>query len=359
MNISIIGAAGGVGRELVVQLLRDSVLDRHETLQLIGADPHSAHPHLLQGLRADVLDAYAEIAPNVDVSDDVERISGDIVVMAAGHTIAPGPATIDHASRDDLALGNLPIFERFAAALGAQRRAVPPVVIVVTNPVELGVSVFCRHLPRDYVVGMGAHSDTLRFRAEIAQDLGLRRQRVHGYVVGEHGAGLVPLWSSVRVSGLSADEWQAALREKLKPLPAAEFSDAIAREMTAVVSLLRDNPHDGPARAYARIATLPPDLRVVLKPLVTQYTEAKTVVATAHATADLVEWLVRGQTVEIAAQVQHDGENGLRGPCGARLVLGGNVEQLLPLDTCSDDEIALLRASNAAVQRKIAQWNAK
>ena len=63
MNISIIGASGGVGREIVVQLLRDRVLEGRETLQLIGGDPHSAHPHLLQGFRADLLDAYSEIAP--------------------------------------------------------------------------------------------------------------------------------------------------------------------------------------------------------------------------------------------------------------------------------------------------------
>ncbi len=357
MNISIIGASGGVGREIVIKLLRDRVLEGRETLQLIGGDPHSAHPHLLQGFRADLLDAYSEVAPQIEVVNDLEAMSGDIVVMTAGRTFATSPESVVHASRDELAAGNLPIFERFAAALAAQKRAVPPVVIIVTNPVELGVSVFSQALPRDYVIGMGAHSDSLRFRAEIAQDLGIRRQRVQGYVVGEHGAGLVPLWSSVRVSGLSADEWQAALRDKIKPLPAAEFPGAVARELKHLVSLLHDDPHDGPARAYEHIATLPPDLRVVLKPLTTHYTEAKTVVATAHAAVDLVEWILQGHSVEIAAQFQHDGENGLSGPFGARMVLAGKVEQILPLDGYTDDEISLLRASHAAVQDKIAQWH--
>lgn len=356
MNISIIGASGGVGREIVVQLVRDRLLESSETLQLVGGDPHSAHPHLLEGFRADLLDAYSEIAPQIEVINDVEQISGDVVVMTAGRTFATSPETVLHASRDELALGNLPIFEHVAAALGAQQRSVPPVVIIVTNPVELGVEVFCRYLPRAYVLGMGAHSDSLRFRAEIAQDLGIRRQRVQGYVVGEHGGGLVPLWSSVRVFGLDADAWQAALREKLKPLPAADFPAAVGRELAALVALLHDDPYDGPVRAYQRIATLPPDLRVVLKPFVTHYTEAKTIVATAHATVDLVEWIVQCHSVEIAAQVQHEGENGLHGPCGARLVLADRVEQILPLDTCSADEIALLRTSNAAVQGKIAQW---
>ena len=356
MKISIVGASGGVGREIVVQLIRDRVLQGRETLQLIGGDPHSPHPHLLKGFRADLLDAYAEIAPEIEVVDDLEKMDGDIVVMTAGRTFATAPETVNHASRDELAAGNLPIFERFALALAAQQREVPPVAIIVTNPVELGVSAFARHLPRAYVIGMGAHSDSLRFRAEIAADLGIRRQRVQGNGVGEHGAGLVPLWSSVRVSGLAPAQWQAALRDKIKPVPAPEFPATVAREMKAMVAFLHDDPHEGPARAYEHISTLSPDLRVVLKPLVTHYTEAKTVVATAHAAVDLVEWISRGFSVEIAAQFEHDGENGLTGPCGTRLILSGKVEQVLPLDNLTPDELALLTSSHDAIQGKVAQW---
>lgn len=357
MNISLIGASGGVGREIAVQLVRDRILEGRETLQLVGGDHHSVHPHLLHGFRADLLDACAEIAPNIEVVSDAAQITGDIVVMTAGRTFATSPETVNHASRDELAAGNLPIFEHYAQALGAQKRPVPPVVIVVTNPVELGVHVCTRYLPRDYVIGMGAHSDSLRFRAEIAADLGIRRQRVQGYVVGEHGMGLVPLWSSVRVSGFTTDEWQNALREKIKPVPTEEFPQTVAREMKHLVQLLQDDPHGGPARAYEHIATLSPDLRVAVKPLATHYTEAKTVVATAHATVDLVEWLLQGHSVEIAAQFQHEGENDLHGPCGARLIIAGKVEQLLPWDNYTAAEASLLRNAHAGVQAKIAQWN--
>ncbi len=115
MNIAIIGVSGGVGRELAIQLVRDHTLENNETLQLIGGDPHSPHPHLLQGLRADLLDAYSEIAPEIEVIDDLAAIRGDIVVMAAGLTFATSPGQISHASRDELAANNLPIFERFAS----------------------------------------------------------------------------------------------------------------------------------------------------------------------------------------------------------------------------------------------------
>ncbi len=266
MNISIIGASGGVGREIAVQLVRDRILEGRETLQFVGGDHHSAHPHLLHGFRADLLDACAEIAPNIEVVSDAAQITGDIVVMTAGRTFATAPESVAHASRDELAAGNLPIFEHYAQAIAAQKRAVPPVMIIVTNPVELGVQVCTKYLPRDYVIGMGAHSDSLRFRAEIAADLGIRRQRVQGYVVGEHGMGLVPLWSSVRVSGFTAEQWQTALREKIKPVPVEEFPAAVLRETKHLVQLLHDDPHNGPARAYEHIASLSPDLRVAVKP---------------------------------------------------------------------------------------------
>ena len=132
---------------------------------------------------------------------------GDIVILTAGRTFATSPTQINHASRDELALGNLPIFQHCAQAIARATLKTAPLVIVVTNPVELGVQIFTQHLPRENVIGMGAHSDSLRFRQEIASDLKVRRQRVHGYVVGEHGSGLVPLWSSVRVSGLAEAEW--------------------------------------------------------------------------------------------------------------------------------------------------------
>ncbi len=354
MNISIIGASGGVGREIAIQLIRDRHLEPHETLQLVDANPHSAHPHLLHGLRADLLDAHAEIAPQIAVANDVESVNGDIVIMTAGRTFATAPTQINHASRDELALGNLPIFEQCAQAVARRAQDTLPLVIIVTNPVELGVQIFTRHLPRESVIGMGAHSDSLRFRQEIAADLGVRRQRVHGYVVGEHGAGLVPLWSSARVSGFALADWAAYCERTATP--AADFPTILGEETKRIVGMLHDDTQSGPLRAYEHIATLSPDLRVALKPLTTHYTEAKTVVATSHATVDLVEAVLQGASIEVAAQYQHEGESGLRGPCGARLIVADKVEQLLPLDGCTEEEMALIRASSCAVQSKIEQW---
>lgn len=354
MNLSVIGASGSVGREIAIQLVRDHTLAGNETLQLIGGDPHSPHPHLVEGLRADLLDAYAEIAPEIQVEEDLTAINGDVVVMTAGQTFPRTAEQIGHASRDDLAANNLVVFERFARAL-AVNRAEPPLCVIVTNPVELGVHVFSQHLPREYVIGMGAHSDSLRFRAEIAGDLGVRRQRVQGYVVGEHGAGMVPLWSSVRLAGIPEQQRSSVLKN-LKPIAPEEFPARLAEETKRLVALLQEAGQDGPARAYEFIATLSPELRVALKPIATHYTEAKTIVATAHAALDLIVWILQGRAVEVSVQYQHCGENGIYGPFGARVIMAGKVEQLLPVENYSPGELDLIRAGNATIKDKMERW---
>jgi malate dehydrogenase len=356
VNISIIGAAGGVGREIAIQLVRDHTLENNETLQLIGGDPHSPHPHLLQGLRADLLDAYAEIAPEIEVIDDLTAIKADLVIMTAGETFATAPEQIGHASRDELAASNFPIFERFARSVAAITRAEPPLCIIVSNPVELAVHVFAEHLPREYVVGMGSHSDSLRFRAEIACDLGVRRQRVQGYVVGEHGAGMVPLWSSVGVAGMPELKADHLLEQRLKAIPAEEFPDRLAEATKRFVTVLREGGQDGLARAYSYIDTLPPELRVALKPLATHYTEAKTIVGTAHATLDLIRWILHGRAVEVSVQYQHRGERDCDVPFGARVIMAGKVEQLLSTENYTSAELALMRLSQATIRAKLDQW---
>ncbi|HOB62530.1 MAG TPA: malate dehydrogenase [Candidatus Competibacteraceae bacterium] len=356
MDISVIGASGACGREIVIQLIRDRLLEQREILQLVASNPHSSHPYWLHGFRADLQDAYAEIIPQLDVTDDPGAIIGDVVIMAGGATIAADPQGNGIASRDALAACNRPVFERFAQALGAARRHSPPVVIVVTNPVELGVHLFAQHLPRDCVLGMGAHSDSLRFRWEIAHDLGIRRQLVRGYMLGEHGAGMVPLWSSVRVHGLTRAEWTATERRLRRGVDTADFPAVLAAEQQRLVEMLQQNPVSGPAEALRHVATLPPDLRVALKPFAIHYTAAKTLEATANATLELVRAICEGRPTEIVAQYQHAGEAGLHVPFGARLIVAGAVERWIPIEGYWREEMELIQHSAEGIQAKLTRW---
>lgn len=357
MDVSIVGASGGCGREIVTQIVQQRLLENREILQLVGSNPRSSRPHLLHGFRADLQDAYAEIIPELNVTDDPEKIIGDVVVVTGGQTFSTAPSEIGAASRDVLAKANVAVFERFARSLAHTRGECPPVVIIVTNPVELGVAIFSQYLPRTHVIGMGAYSDSARFRWEIASDLGIRRQRVRGYVLGEHGNGMVPIWSSVRVQGMTDREWRLVEPTLRRGLRIEEYPAALLAHQRRLIEMIASDPKNGAIRALHSIRDLPPDLRVPLKPFAIHYTDAKTQTATAAATVELVKAVLEGRRVEVSAQYMHQGENGLHGPCGGRVLLAGTVLRVMPdRDEMTDAERALVERSAQAIQEKIHQW---
>jgi malate dehydrogenase len=357
MDVSIVGASGGCGREIVTQIVQQRLLENREILQLVGSNPRSSRPHLLHGFRADLQDAYAEIVPELNVTDDPEKIIGDVVVIAGGQTFSTAPSEIGAASRDVLARANVAVFERFARSLARTRGECPPVVIIVTNPVELGVAVFAEHLPRTHVIGMGAYSDSARFRWEIASDLGIRRQRVRGYMLGEHGNGMVPIWSSVRVQGMTDREWRLLEPALRRGLRTEDYPAALLAHQRRLIDMIASDPQNGALKALHSIRDLPPDLRVPLKPFAIHYTDAKTQTATAAATVELVKAVLEGRRVEVSAQYMHQGENGLHGPCGGRVLLAGTVLRVMPdRDEMTEAERTLVERAAQAIQEKITQW---
>jgi malate dehydrogenase len=312
MDVSIIGASGDCGREIVTQLLVSRSISPSERLQLVGrVEGQSAQ--VLAGLCSDLNDAYAEMAPELDVALHPEDIVGDVIVMAAGATVG-GKIT----SRAELARTNLALFETYAKAI-AQHGHGHEVIIIVTNPVELAVEVFSRYLGRHRVIGIGAYSDSLRFRREIANDLGIRRQLVQGFVAGEHGENIVPLWSSVRVQGMDTEELEASLHRLRQGRSLRQFPAELAQEKKGIFEHLhRGEIHE----AYAWVDRLPPDLRVVLKPYVTHLSGAKTISATANVTVDLLKTLLDGREAVISGQVQLSGEfYGIQTPFGVPIIV--------------------------------------
>ena len=104
MDVSVIGASGDCGREIVSQLVAAGVLSPTERLQLVGRTGGRSS-QILYGLCSDLNDAYAENAPMLDVALAPEEIVADVIVMAAGATVSG-----DITSRAELASINLPIF---------------------------------------------------------------------------------------------------------------------------------------------------------------------------------------------------------------------------------------------------------
>ena len=350
MDISVIGAGGAIGREIVAQLVAGRVLRPTERLQLVGRRG-GASERVLYGLRSDLTDAYAENAPQMDIALGPEEVVGDILVMAAGAT--PGAGAGGVMSRDDVAQANLPVFDELARAVARYGQG-REVVLMVTNPVELGVTVMARHLGARRVIGIGAYSDSLRFRREIAADLGVPRQLVSGYVAGEHGTNLVPLWSSVRVYGLDDAETEQAVRTLRGGGTAADFPDRVEAARESIRPLFLSDTR----AAFEAIEAMPPDVRVQLRPEMTHLSGARTVMATANVTVDMVRQMMEGREMSVAGQVMLEGEGvyGIRGVMGIPLIVShqGVVRVLAP--PVWQEEARALHEASAGISEKIARW---
>jgi malate dehydrogenase len=336
-----------VGREIAHLILAERLLRCDQRLLLVG-NPHGPSASSSFGFAADLLDAYAESSPVIDVTLSADEVRGDLIIMAAGGTI-PADKGVGRVSRDFLGEQNAPVFERYASAL-AENGHGNEIVICVSNPNELAVAVFAKHLGRKRVIGMGAFLDSMRFRREIALDLGVQRQTVHGFIAGEHGLNLVPLWSGIHVYGLRED----ALNKKLDQIRKGFTTERFPRDVSVAVSRLAPLIEKGRIRdAYELVDGYPPDFRVALKPFVTHYSGSKTVTGTARATVELIRMITLGSDALISGQIGLEGEfHGIRGTIGVPFVIGNQgVDRVIELELSPEEKNLLIRCAESVRQK--------
>ena len=343
MDIAVIGPCGDVGRQIVQQIVVERLLQCEERLVLI-ANPEGASARSAYGLAADLADAYSEIAPKVEVVLDPRETHADLVVVAAGATPASSPDA-SPMTRDALAARNAPMFHRHAEAIAGQGQG-HEIVLCISNPNELAVAVFAEHLGRRRVIGIGAFLDSLRFRQEIATDLGVRRQRVHAFIAGEHGSNLVPLWSTVHVHGFDSEALSTELLRIRKGIDPSDFRDAVESAMREIEALIGS----GRIRdAYAAVERHAPDVRVVIRPFITHYSGAKTVIGTARATMEFLRTITLGSDALVSGQIALDGEvYDIRGTVGVPFVVGNlGVDRVFELPLTEAERSQLCNCATA------------
>ena len=354
MDVAILGASGDCGRAIAGQLVAERLLSTTERLQLVGRRG-GASASILHGLVSDLTDAYAEHVPYLDVALDPEDIVADLWVVAAGGTVPPNVGQAKGGTRGGLAAANAPVMRDYAQALAKYGQGTE-IVIVVSNPVELGVAYFAEAIGRERVIGIGAYSDTLRFRREIAAALGVRRQRVSGFMLGEHGDAQVPIWSSVQVHGMAPDELAATVARLRHGATLDDFTEICTSERKLVTEMLSKGQV---AEAFERVDSLAPDVRVVVKPYVTHLSGSKTVLATASVTVDLVRTLLDGREVLVAGQAMLEGDfYGLHGPLGVPVVAGTNGISRVVEIPLTDREHARMADISRRLQEQVGGWMA-
>lgn len=166
----------------------------------------------------------------------------DVCIVTAGIARKPGM------SRDDLLAVNAKIMKSVAEAL--KTHAPNSFVIVVSNPLDAMVTLCQKEtgFPTARVVGMAGVLDSARYRAFLAEELGVSCTSIEALVLGGHGDDMVPVRSNTTVSGIPISHF-------VKP----ERLDAIeARVRTAggeIVALLKEgSAYYSPAAAALQMA---------------------------------------------------------------------------------------------------------
>jgi malate dehydrogenase len=340
MRLAIIGATGSCGRQVAAQLLDRGILPAEGSLHLIG-HAGGAHESELWGLRADLLDAFSDHAPHIEVGTDVAASDAEVVVMMAGATV-----TQETTDRSQLAATNYRIFTETAADVA--RMSEEPTVVVQSNPVELAIELFAGVVSRHRIIGAAAWSDSLRFRREIAAELGVKRPLVDAEMWGQHGDHLVPMWSGVRARGVEQSRIDDVVGRATSGRHVTQLPDEIRSIREHVVKLITRGEI---AEAYGFIHTQQPDVRAAIKPLFTHFTAGRTTeLATAHAVADVVSFLAGGVRATIPAQVVLDNEwPGLSGPLAVPVLVDPRGWSQVVTQKITDDEQDALATAMAAV----------
>ena len=314
MKMAIIGASGDVGRMVILSLIQRGLLGPSDRLQLVGRSEGPSF-RVLYGFKSDILDGLMESAPHMEVIVNPSEIDAEIVVMAAG--VAFSDIGGKKLSRESLQSANVKISNKVASLIARTGRS--PIIVVTTHPIEAVVKAFGKYFQRDKVLGVGAHMDSLRFRREIAEALGIDRGRIQALVIGEHGPEMIPLWSSVRIEGMDERERKAKIIELAsRPEDVVWPNTYEAGEKT--LALLEEK---GPLQAFDHIHGLPIEMRTQVRSWAAHYTGAKTTVGPAMATVELLEKIILDKRELVSCQIKLQGDFcGLNGIFGTPVILG-------------------------------------
>ncbi len=189
-KIVVLGA-GNIGGSLAQRLAEADLAREVVLVDIVDGLP--------QGKALDIAESapIAGFSTRVSGSTSLDALRGaDVVVETAGLARKPGM------SRSDLLEKNASIVGAHADAV---RAAAPEAVcVVVTNPVDVMTSYFRERsgLSPARVFGESGTLDAARFRAFVAEAVGVAPRDVTAFVLGTHGDTMVPILSLSSVGGV-------------------------------------------------------------------------------------------------------------------------------------------------------------
>ncbi len=200
-KITVIGA-GNVGATISYTLVAKEIASE---IVMIDINTDKA-----MGEALDIRQGVPFASPcNVYAGSYEDARGSDIVIITSGVARKPGQ------TRLDLAQTNINILKSIAEQLtkhtennGSDKKTV---YLIVSNPVDVLTYAFCKFtgIEESRVIGSGTVLDSARLRARISEYCGnIDRNKVHAYVIGEHGDSMVIPWSLANVSHNTVEEYQ-------------------------------------------------------------------------------------------------------------------------------------------------------
>jgi L-lactate dehydrogenase len=188
LQVGIIGV-GGVGIATASAIVMRGLASR---VTLYSRDGTAAEGLALDFMHARPLLSHIEVRGRSMEDIDLE----DILIITAGHHTQPGETRLDTLRE------NLAVMDEVATAI--ENEAMPRIVIVVTNPLDVLTEFLTRRWAGRYVsvMGSGTALETLRLTDALARECHVHPRSVHAWVVGEHGDSCVFLFDCAVVGNV-------------------------------------------------------------------------------------------------------------------------------------------------------------
>ena len=139
----------------------------------------------------------------IKAGDYQDLADADFIVVAASV-----PTDKNDGDRTLLAQGNHDIIKNIMSQVSKVTQ--DAIIILISNPVDSMVY-FANQVdyPSNKIIGTGTALESSRFRTIIAHHYHIDPKNVEAFVIGEHGEHAIPVWSKVRIHGMSLTEYEA------------------------------------------------------------------------------------------------------------------------------------------------------
>jgi malate dehydrogenase len=195
MKVTVIGA-GNVGATVAECVARKDMVHEVVMVDIKDGVPQGKALDMVESSPIHGFDTH--VSGTTDYEDTADS---EVCIITAGLPRKPGM------SRDDLLAKNANIVKSVTQQF--VEHSPEATIIVVSNPLDVMtyVAYEASGYPPERVMGMAGVLDTARYRAFIADELGVSVRDIQALLMGGHGDTMVPLPRYTTIGGIPLPQW--------------------------------------------------------------------------------------------------------------------------------------------------------